>query len=528
MDLQTQTKTVNLEDLQISIQDVFNKGYGNIGVCSTAAGTATKEVTLGTIFSLVSGATVLVKFTYGITVANATLAITHTPLGSELPVTETAKPIYLNGAALEAKVIPAGAILILRYNGTQFDVVGGAGVGAPEVEIGETAPEDDVKLFVDEDDDPPASFDVYTREQTDGLLDGKVSNPIELTSLSGDYTFSEGDTIVVGTGLYKCTAESTPLPPFNFVFDANGSIVIDSINGYEAVVVDSDTLNTGWEKVAEISDRHYIEMRVNTKANKATTLAGYNIGDAYTKTQIDALTRHTRLMDFDLNVLKKAVADQNLEKYGLKVGDEKTINGHTYVIAGLNPFKGTGNNIYRVATNHVGLIVIPHTAQKWNESNNTYTGADSRGEGYINSDLHYYLKNTLLPLVNTDIGASNIIGHSKQLSSSISHDFPNRTGLAYGGTINWTREDGCKICALSEVQVYGSIVWSSSGYDTGEACHQLEVFKKYTYTEIFLNESIWLRDVVSESSAACAYNNGIAHRFAAAIQNYVAALILFH
>lgn len=116
-------------------------------------------------------------------------------------------------------------------------------------------------------------------------------------------------------------AETTTLPPFNFVFDANGSIVIDSINGYEAVVVDSDTLNTGWEKVMDVSDRHYIEMRVNTKADKATTLAGYNISNAYTKTQIDALTRHTRLTDFDLNDLKKAVAEQNLEKYGLKVGD---------------------------------------------------------------------------------------------------------------------------------------------------------------------------------------------------------------
>ena len=43
-------------------------------------------------------------------------------------------------------------------------------------------------------------------------------------------------------------------------------------------------------------------------------------------TTLNAMTRHTRLTDFDLNVLKQAVADQNLEKYGLKVGDQKTIS----------------------------------------------------------------------------------------------------------------------------------------------------------------------------------------------------------
>ena len=119
--------------------------------------------------------------------------------------------------------------------------------------------------------------------------------------------------------------------------------------------------------------------------------------------------RRTRLSDFSLSTLQQAVADQNLEKYGLKVGDQKTINGRTYVIAGLNPMKGT-TTPYRLTQNHVGLIVIPHVTQKWNESGNTYTGANGRGAGYLNSDLHYYLKNTLLPLVNGDLGSTNLLG----------------------------------------------------------------------------------------------------------------------
>ncbi len=244
-------------------------------------------------------------------------------------------------------------------------------------------------------------------------------------------------------------------------------------------------------------------------------------------TKFYALTRHTRLTDFDINKLKQAVADQNLEKYGLKPGDQKTINGHTYVIAGLNPMKGT-TTPYRVTANHVGLIVIPHTTQKWNESGNTSTGADGRGAGYMNCDLHYYLKNTLLPLVETDLGATNLIGHSKLLTNAVNTTGINRYGEATGCSSGWTWEADCKICALSEVQVYGGTVWSSSGYDTGEACRQLDVFQAYSHTEIFGGEYPWLRDVVSASLAADANLNGGADAGTASHAYYVAALILFH
>lgn len=238
------------------------------------------------------------------------------------------------------------------------------------------------------------------------------------------------------------------------------------------------------------------------------------------------LTRRTRLTDFSLTDLQSAVADQNLEKYGLRVGDQKTINGHTYVIAGLNPMKGTYAP-YRVNANHVGLIVIPHTTQAWNASGNTYTGANGRGEGYANSDLHYYLVNNLLPLVQTDLGSNNLIAHSKLLGSAVKQSGYNRMGDASGCTSSWGWIADQYISALSEVQVYGSVVWSSSGYDTGEACCQLDVFRHYNQTEIFGGEYPWLRDVVSASYAAIANSAGYAGNYDASAACYVAALILF-
>lgn len=244
-----------------------------------------------------------------------------------------------------------------------------------------------------------------------------------------------------------------------------------------------------------------------------------------TRKMAETILRRTRLTNFDLNVLKQAVVDQNLEKYGLKVGDQKTINGHTYVIAGLNCMKGTHE--YRATANHVGLIVIPHTTQAWNASGKTNEGADGRGAGYLNSDLHYYLEHTLLPLVETDLGASNLIGHAKLLTNAVNTTGMNRFGSAGGCSSGNTWEQNCKICALSEVQVYGSIVWSSSGYDTGEACRQLDVFRVYNHTEIFGNEFPWLRDVVSASLAADANRAGHAGGDTASHAIHVAALVLF-
>lgn len=238
-----------------------------------------------------------------------------------------------------------------------------------------------------------------------------------------------------------------------------------------------------------------------------------------------ALTDYERKTDFDLAVLKQAVADGNLEKYGLKSGDQKTINGHTYVIAGLNPMKGTSTP-HRVTANHVGLIVIPHTTRAWNASGNTSTGADGRGAGYLNSDLHYYLKNTVLPMCNTDLGSTNLISHNKLLSNAVNTSGYNKLGVASGCASGWAWED-TKICALSEVQVYGAAICSSSLFDTGEACRQLEVFQKYSHTDIFGNEHPWLRDVVSDSVAAYASNVGNANGDSASFDYSVAALILF-
>lgn len=115
-------KTANLEDVQAFGRIIHNKGIGSEGTCSTAAATAAKAVTVGTTFKPVAGATLIVTFQNAITVANATLAVTYGASGSQQ--TLAAKPIYYRGSALAANLVEAGATLVLRYDGTNYNIIG--------------------------------------------------------------------------------------------------------------------------------------------------------------------------------------------------------------------------------------------------------------------------------------------------------------------------------------------------------------------------------------------------------------------
>ena len=63
---------------------------------------------------------------------------------------------------------------------------------------------------------------------------------------------------------------------------------------------------------------------------------------------------------------------------------------------------------------------------------------------------------------------------------------------------------------MSEVEVYGSTVWSSSGYDTGTACKQLPLF---LFSKKAINNRgsyYWLKDVASAAYFCVVGNNGLA------------------
>lgn len=234
-----------------------------------------------------------------------------------------------------------------------------------------------------------------------------------------------------------------------------------------------------------------------------------------------SLYRRRTRKAFTLADLAAAVADGDYAARDIAPGDYyEGTSGYTYIFAGDNPLRGTYTG-YPITADHAGLIVQTHATAGWNTTNTT-------AGGYVGSNLHSYLVNTVLPKVKTDLGVDHLYAHKKLYSTSVGTTLYNRLGSATGASNNWAWSDAQYISALTEMQVYGGTVWSSSGYDTGEADQQLEVFRRFKHTEIFKDEYPWLRDVVSSSYAANAYYAGSANYGSASYAFHVAGLIAFH
>ena len=91
----------------------------------------------------------------------------------------------------------------------------------------------------------------------------------------------------------------------------------------------------------------------------------------------------------------------------------------------------------------------------------------------------------------------------------------NRYGSNSGCSNNWDWKDDQYISLMSEVQLYGSVIWSSSGYDTGEANEKLALFNHIRPNKLFGNRNIWLRDIASATRFADLDSTGDANIYGA-------------
>ena len=226
---------------------------------------------------------------------------------------------------------------------------------------------------------------------------------------------------------------------------------------------------------------------------------------------------------FTLANMTSAVSSGNYSAYDIEPGDYFTgASGYTYIFAGANPFKGTPTP-YTINANHAGLIMDAGLSVWNNAEGNTTKG------GYVSSTLHSYLVDTVLPKVITDIGgSSHLYAHTKRYTNAIDAARYNRFGVASGCSSSWAEYSDQYISALSEVQVYGSIVFSSSAFDTGEADQQLDVFKRFKHSEIFGGANVWLRDIVNREQAAYVYNSGCAGYNGTRGRQHAYGLVCFH
>jgi len=210
--------------------------------------------------------------------------------------------------------------------------------------------------------------------------------------------------------------------------------------------------------------------------------------------------------------LPTAIAQQNLEKYGYKIGDYFNGTNYRYWLGHLDYNYG-GYDYYAVlGTHNIGLVVDTKSNSQWNTSNDT-------SSGYEGSALHTYLKGAVLDNIKADLNA---------LFGSWSDHLIAETKL-FAAIGNWGWSSSPEyISALTEVNMYGCPIWSADSFQQGEADQQLEIFRKYKYNRIFGNNNIWLRSIRSASAACLADRGGLAASDGASYSLRAAGLIIFH
>lgn len=79
---------------------------------------------------------------------------------------------------------------------------------------------------------------------------------------------------------------------------------------------------------------------------------------------------------------------------------------------------------------------------------------------------------------------------------------------------------------MSEPQIYGTTVWSSSAYDVGADYKKLPVFDFINGVQ-YGRGYYWLRSVVNSTNFALCFSHGVASTNGASNEYYVRPLILF-
>ena len=184
----------------------------------------------------------------------------------------------------------------------------------------------------------------------------------------------------------------------------------------------------------------------------------------------------------------------------LFVGDYIIQNNITWRIAGFDIHLNKGDQ--PLITHHA--VIVPDS----NLTTEVMNWEGSTEGGYVGSLVY----GTTLPSVLTDyitpVFGNHIIEYRAFLTNGI-----NPTGYNSSGT-----NDGCsnscawfsrKLDLMDECEVYGSAIWSSSGFDCGSAYTQLPLFA-LAPQYILSDESYWLKDISTSHSYASVTNSGIA------------------
>lgn len=186
-----------------------------------------------------------------------------------------------------------------------------------------------------------------------------------------------------------------------------------------------------------------------------------------------------------------------------------TVGSQYVTIAGLDTMMYNGEDGKFVNYHHAVMVPGQGFGGTQHFGRHAMNATDTTAGGYAGSAINQSVLGAVVSEGSTESGAtinqqlyaefgSHLKTTDEVLSNGINATGTNRFGTANGCSNNWAWIMRQAVL-MSEVEVYGSTIWSSSGYDTGNAKMQLPLFKHSRNAMNNRSCWYWLKDVASSA-----------------------------
>ena len=181
----------------------------------------------------------------------------------------------------------------------------------------------------------------------------------------------------------------------------------------------------------------------------------------------------------------------------LYVGDYIVANGITWRIAGFDMRyrRGGGDTTTNQAKYNHHAVIVPDTNLTTAQMNTT----DTTSGGYVGSTMYKTTLPSVLSTYITPVFGDHVLTYYAYLTNSVNTSVVNRTGGKSNGASNGWTGVSRKLDLMTENQVFGSIIFSSSGYESDVDSVQFPLFRLKPEFIIKQGNWYWLRNVASSS-----------------------------
>ena len=201
-----------------------------------------------------------------------------------------------------------------------------------------------------------------------------------------------------------------------------------------------------------------------------------------------------------------------------RTGQNQTTGSQYVTIAGLDTMMGNGDQGSGVNYHHAVMVAGQGFGGTQHFGRSRMNATDTTQGGYKASEMNTLVLGGVVSAGSTAADATinqqlyaEFGAHLKTtrelVTNAINATGYNRFGSASGCASGWDWISAQAIL-MSETECYGSIAWSSSGYDTGNANRQLPLFAFSKQAQNNQSAYYWLKDIASDGTFCYAGGNG--------------------